>query len=139
MPFGKPKAFDESKTDRASCNFSIDDPAFLAWAQALDTAIETAARASGLLTRNERYIPMVKPGRGEHPPTFSVKCQLEGLRSVRCWSADHTRMALDSFDWRAARVCPRIQLRGLWIQPGNQFGPACDVIDMLVWPGDGDG
>ena len=63
MPFGKPKNFDESKTDRASCNFSCDSPALETWAKTLDTKIQEAAKKAGLATGN--YCPIFKPSKKE--------------------------------------------------------------------------
>ena len=112
---------DQSQADRASANFSIDIPELAPQLRNLDTWIQEAAAAAGLVDK-QRYIPMVKDSKREgYAPTLSAKCQLP----------DGTRTDLD-FDWRAARVCPVLQLRGIWVQ-GHQYGPSIDVIDLLVF------
>ena len=132
MPFGKPKNFDESKTDRASCNFSCDSPALETWAKTLDTKIQEAAKKAGLATGN--YCPIFKPSKKEgYQGTVSAKFQLEGLKRVRCWTADKQRIEYDAFDWHTARVVPILQLRGIWPQ-GHQYGPSIEVVHMLVHP-----
>ena len=77
---------------------------------------------------------------GKQGGAMNLQSDCKKINAFKWWKkklSTQTRMELDSFDWRAARVCPIIQLRGIWIQ-GHQFGPACDVVDMLVFPGDGE-
>ena len=50
---------------------------------------------------------------------------------MRAWTPEGRPMDLN-FDWRWARVCPILQLRGIWVQ-GHPYGPSLDVVDLLVF------
>ena len=152
-PFGAPKSFEASKTDRVSFNISIDpDGSEATFAQKLDSKVK------GLLTaRKEEFLPkaadieanwhsVMRPGKDEYWPTLAMKVQVTGSRQTRYWvpkegittpkhRSDWEPTTMDRVDWSTARVAVLCEARNLWLQ-ARLYGVTVDARDIYIYPED---
>ena len=92
-PFGATSWQDEL-TDRKNLDLTDMPEALVEWLQSLDTwAVEAAFQNSERLFKKKMsreeiagmYTPVLKPGKGDWPPTLRLKCSTAGSKALRCW------------------------------------------------------
>ena len=149
-PFGGPKSFDPSKTDRVSFSVSVD-PAHTeaAWAIRLDVKAQSLlkARLSEFMEKatpaqiDENWKTITKEAKSEeYWPTLSVKVQLTGTRptSIILQHPDGAKKAtVEEINWTSARVSMICEARSVWLQP-RMYGVSIEARQIWVWPGDED-
>ena len=92
-PFGATSWQDE-QTDRRNLDLTDMTEELVNWltrldAWAVDSAFHECERLfKKKLSRDEiagMYTPILKPGKGDWPPTLRLKCNTAGSKVVRCW------------------------------------------------------
>ena len=149
-PFGPPKSFDPSKTDRVSFSVSVDpESAEATWANKLDEKARSLlkARLREFMEKatpaqiDENWKPITREAKSEeYWPTLSVKVQLTGARptSIILQHPDGSKKAtVEEINWTSARVSMICEARSVWLQP-KMYGVSIEARQIWVWPGDED-
>ena len=149
-PFGPPKSFDPSKTDRVSFSVSVDPASAEAvWASRLDEKAKSLvkARLREFMEKatpaqiDENWKTMIKEAKSEeYWPTLSVKVQITGARptSIILQHPDGSKkVTTDEINWTSARVSMICEARSVWVQP-KMYGVSIEARQIWVWPGDED-
>ena len=84
------------------------------------------------------YTSVLKPGKGDWPPTPRLKCNVGGSKAVRCWERVEgeyeetklTRRALPD-ELRDCRLEACVQVGYLWFQ-AKSFGLCLNISDLVV-------
>ena len=148
-PFGAPKSFDPTKTDRVSFSVSVGPESDEArYAARLDEKAKSLlkARLPEFMERatpaqvDENWKPVLKEARSaEYNPTIAVKVQMTGARPCRLWIKkeleEKRRATVEEVDWTTAKVNMVCEARSVWLQP-RMYGVSIEARDIIVYPED---
>ena len=142
-PFGA-TSFDGPTATRRNLDMTDAPPELLSWLANLDNwAIKTATKHSEKLFKSKKtesevkalYVSLLKPGKGDYPPTIRCKINLAGSGTVRCWEkrdGETRRRELPQLEeWRNAKLEAVCQLSALWLQ-SRSFGLTLTVTDAFL-------
>ena len=142
-PFGA-TSWDDPQAVRRNVDLSDAPPELLKWLEQLDEwAIRAATNNSEKLFKSKKteeqvrgmYTSLVKPGKGDYPPTIRVKANLAGSGTVRCWEqtqGETKRREMPALeDWRNAKLEAVCHISALWLQ-AKSFGLALTLTDAFL-------
>ena len=83
------------------------------------------------------YTSVLKPGKGDWPPTLRLKCNTAGSKAMRCWERSEEpedttlrRRAMPE-EFRDCRLEACVQVGYLWFQ-AKSFGLCLNISDLVV-------
>ena len=142
-PFGA-TSWDDPQASRRNVDLTDAPPALLKWLGNLDEwAIAAATKNSEKLFKGKKteeqvrgmYTSLIKPGKGDYPPTVRVKVNLTGSGTVRCWEQTEggtKRRELPALeDWRNAKLEAVCHISALWLQ-AKSFGLTLTLTDAFL-------
>ena len=132
----EPSAFKDPTATRVNLVMQAS-PDTQEYLQGLDDWVRQTIRKNGQLlfkkdigNPDEYYKPSLITSE-KYEPSFKVKINLGGPRSVRCWTPDKEAREAPAA-WAMCNVIPLVTARSLWLQ-SKECGVCLECTDVLIY------